>query len=351
MWREGHFQWLNTDLLKGPSCVHVLSYGSALDRLYNATLSISTLEDELQWLANLSCLTVGGAEVLGGVQRQLKAFDLAPHSDNDDGNDADDDDDDEGESDVLKSHLVGRELPLEETMWDFDDEAPLTSRPVPIKELRYFILDCRPHEDFVRYQLATSMHLDPKLLDNVAEGEMIVEQLKAMTGSHFCLLGSNGNGALKDHDHDPVSRFVKLFLKHGFCHISVVLGGMPACERLISEGHKHRRVKSNSLGGLMVMSRGSMDEEAHDKKSSMLKRWFSSRNNSSSSTTSKSVDTGGGRGSSRPSSPSPDRPRRSRPGSFNSSISKESKSQHKHPRRSTKGSKKNRLDRRSSDLR
>ena len=326
---------------------------SALDRLYNASLSVTTLEEELQSLANLQCLAVPGVEVLSGVQSQLKAFDLTPHSDNDDGNDADDDLD-IGSLETRRHQGVrdmGPTSLMEEAMWDRDCDGQEVSRPRGIKHLRYFILDCRPHEDFVRYQVATSMHLDPNLLENVVEGEMIVEQLKAMSGSHFCLLGSNGNGSLKDHKTDPVGRFVKLFLQHGFSHISVLKGGMPACQQLIADMHRHRRVKSASIGGLIVMSRGgSLDEENQDKKSNVLRRWFTSRNSSSSTVKS---DIGGGRGSSsnsRPSSPTSDRPnRKSRPGS--NSTSRDSDSHPRQPRRSSKGAKSQGVDRKSSDLR
>jgi len=68
----------------------------------------------------------------------------------------------------------------------------LGAQPPPLK---FFILDCRPLEQYEAGHLPCAYHLDPSLLSSPAELAERVESLAAMKGCHFCFVSRKQENA------------------------------------------------------------------------------------------------------------------------------------------------------------
>ena len=136
--------------------------------------------------------------------------------------------------------------------------------------LKFFILDCRPIEQYEAGHLPCAYHLDPDLLLHPADLSERIDSLTSMKGCHFCFLGEGGeapgttaaaaaaaaqqngfdgrNGAAgtpssaaaaaaatspASQSAAAVRALLLAFLKRGFKYLSRCEGGYAACHALI----------------------------------------------------------------------------------------------------------------------
>jgi len=111
--------------------------------------------------------------------------------------------------------------------------------------LKFFILDCRPLEQYESGHLPCAYHLDPSFLHDPSALIQRVEGLQGMNGScHWCFLGEGGerphvaavNGSVTPTHISStavVKAFVQVFIRKGFKYLSHCPGGYAACHALI----------------------------------------------------------------------------------------------------------------------
>ncbi|KAK0069286.1 TBC1 domain family member 23 [Biomphalaria pfeifferi] len=118
--------------------------------------------------------------------------------------------------------------------------------------VRYFVVDCRPAEQYNTEHLTTAFHLDSNLMlqnpeeFNVAVLALFAAQAQAMTaksaaaGEHLCFMGSG-----REEEDQYVNMVVANILQKGKSYVSVAKGGYPAI---------HNILKATSQNGVADMS-------------------------------------------------------------------------------------------------
>ncbi|RQM27715.1 hypothetical protein B5M09_002429 [Aphanomyces astaci] len=119
------------------------------------------------------------------------------------------------------------------------------------------VLDCRPFAAFQEFHFTLSYHIDPDVLASPEAFNVLLDGFGRMKDCHFCFLGDQASPQRGSPDDPPtssnssspppatppatsssndrstesdmhVTRFVLLFLQHGFPHVSRVQGGVDA---------------------------------------------------------------------------------------------------------------------------
>ena len=108
--------------------------------------------------------------------------------------------------------------------------------------MRYFIIDCRPAEQYNASHYATAFHLDANLmLDDPTEFNQSVEALLAAQkqainsgsvagGQHLCFMGSG-----RDDEDRYVNMVVSNFLQRKINFVSLALGGYEELAKTIDD--------------------------------------------------------------------------------------------------------------------
>ncbi|RHY28437.1 hypothetical protein DYB32_005978 [Aphanomyces invadans] len=115
--------------------------------------------------------------------------------------------------------------------------------------LALLLLDCRPFSAFQDFHFSLSYHIDPDVLASPEAFNVLLDGFGRMKECHFCFLGDSSIAQQRVSSDDPatsasassngpvspsgdcdmhVTRFVLLFLQHGFQHVSKVQGGIEA---------------------------------------------------------------------------------------------------------------------------
>jgi len=111
--------------------------------------------------------------------------------------------------------------------------------------VKYFILDCRPEEEYRSGHLACAYHLDPELLFHPDRLQTAAKALAAMRGCHFCLCSDRAPPSRND---SPCTMLVLFLLQKGFKFISRLDGGYAACHDVIHRRWQRRRRKLGNQG-------------------------------------------------------------------------------------------------------
>lgn len=144
--------------------------------------------------------------------------------------------------------------------------------------VRYFIIDCRPAEQYNSSHYATAFHLDANLmLDDPAEFNQSVDALLAAQkqainsgsvagGQHLCFMGSG-----QDDEDKYVNMVVSNFLQRKINFVSLALGGYTELEKAIDD--------PEMIVGVNVQSRAQFTEDwvkkINTNESSMFNRFSS----------------------------------------------------------------------------
>ena len=126
--------------------------------------------------------------------------------------------------------------------------ATAASPQVPPVVIKYFVLDCRPADEYESGHLPMTYHLDPALLEErrAEELEERLEGVLALRGCHFCLADSTGRVAESAVEDDGSGAstasatvaqlsFLSLLLRRQVKYLSIIQGGFPACHaRLVA---------------------------------------------------------------------------------------------------------------------
>eukprot|EP00005_Dracoamoeba_jomungandri_P013553 CAMPEP_0174276142 /NCGR_PEP_ID=MMETSP0439-20130205/60218_1 /TAXON_ID=0 /ORGANISM="Stereomyxa ramosa, Strain Chinc5" /LENGTH=1059 /DNA_ID=CAMNT_0015368331 /DNA_START=3030 /DNA_END=6206 /DNA_ORIENTATION=+ len=95
--------------------------------------------------------------------------------------------------------------------------------------IKFFVIDCRPEEQFSNGRLPTAYHLPPRLvLSNPKKFRDLLNKLEPLKGLHFALMGP---GVTETESYLEV--VVIQFLEKNFNHISVVKGGYESLHALV----------------------------------------------------------------------------------------------------------------------
>eukprot|EP00808_Paulinella_micropora_P024123 g6238.t1 len=124
------------------------------------------------------------------------------------------------------------------------------------RTIKYFVLDCRPMEQYNAGHLPCAFHVDPDLLMQPEQLSRTVKDLSGMRGCHFVFC-AEGGGA---HTHKSSLAIILYLLQKRFKHISTCEGGYEACHALILE----KRARLAESGGDENVSHGGYELVDHD---------------------------------------------------------------------------------------
>uniref|UniRef100_A0A6A7FZ30 TBC1 domain family member 23 n=1 Tax=Hirondellea gigas TaxID=1518452 RepID=A0A6A7FZ30_9CRUS len=100
--------------------------------------------------------------------------------------------------------------------------------------LKFFILDCRPRQQYDAGHLPCAFHFEPRLNLQPEQLAKRVENLMAMAaeGCHFCFFG---DGRRQDNVLLSLNLY---FLQKGFKYVSYCAGGYRECHKIVTNGHE-----------------------------------------------------------------------------------------------------------------
>jgi uracil phosphoribosyltransferase len=185
-----------------------------------------------------------------------------------------------------------------ETKSDGSGNAASTAGSSGTTPLKFFILDCRPLEQYEAGHLPCAYHLDPELLLRPSELNERVESLGSMQGCHWCFLGEGGErpetvaglaaaaaahpshatsaqallhaqqaqvtvvAAPSTRSSAVVKSFIQIFLKRGFKYLSNCESGYAGCHALIlASDHSYELIDHNQSDCLECTGRRKMKEQ------------------------------------------------------------------------------------------
>lgn len=127
--------------------------------------------------------------------------------------------------------------------------------PAAEDAVRYFLLDCRPLEQYESGHLGSAFHIDPKLVDDKDALEKKVQEFASVKSCnlHFCFISS------EDEENRAQRAFLNdFFLERRFQYVSNCQGGYEACHALVAASNgtfelvDHKRNKCLCCNGTRV---------------------------------------------------------------------------------------------------
>ncbi|XP_075676094.1 TBC1 domain family member 23 [Dermatophagoides pteronyssinus] len=167
-----------------------------------------------------------------------------------------------------------------------EDLSTLLCLPISIHELlnscqnennlRYFVVDCRPPDQYNNGHLLTAFHLDCSLMLNdpsvfatavqalLASQKQAIEANAIAGGEHLCFIGSG-----RDDTDDYIHMVISSFLQKHHKYVSYLYGGFEVLHKTIMEKHlDHLLVDHNSKHCLCCVARKSFRSIQNDHSSS-----------------------------------------------------------------------------------